>query len=187
MVNRYRLAFASLLTLGLMLAGKPAHVQGQPPSPKPTKEHALLKKNEGTWDATIKDLSDPSKPKVTKGVEVNKMTCGGLWLLSEFTGKMGDETFTGVGTMGYDPDKKKFVGTWVDSMQTYVGLTEGTLSDDGKTMTSWMEGKDPSGNPMKLKMVTKYKSDNEHTFTMILPLPGGKEMPMMEIEYKRKK
>ena len=83
--------------------------------PKPTPEHERLARDVGTWDATIKSwMQGPgSEPSVPKGVEVAKMMPGGLWVLSEFHGKFGDAAFHGQGQTGYDPVKKKYIGTWV--------------------------------------------------------------------------
>ena len=36
------------------------------------------------------------------------------------TGDMGGTTMTAIQTIGYDPEKKKYVGTWVDSTTTYL-------------------------------------------------------------------
>ena len=41
---------------------------------------------------------------------------GGLWVASTFQGDFGGMTFEGRGQFGYDPAKKKYVGTWIDSM-----------------------------------------------------------------------
>ena len=52
----------------------------------------------------------------SKGIEKNELLKGGLWLISRFEGEVVGTPFTGIGTFGYDPAEKKYVGTWVDTM-----------------------------------------------------------------------
>jgi len=159
-----------------------------PPMPKPTKEHGLLKQFEGTWDAVVKEFGAPGQPASTsKGVEVAKVIGGGLWVLSDYKGSMAGMTFEGHGIYGYDPEKKKVIGTWVDSMQTNLSPMEGGFDTSGKVLTLVMEGPGPDGKPIKWQMVTKFVDNDHHTFTMSFPGPDGKYLPMMEISYTRKK
>ena len=88
---------------------------------KPTDEHKIFASDEGTWDATVKSYNSgpDAEPSVSKGTEVNTLMHGGLWLLSKFEGDFGGEKFEGRGQFGYDPIKKKYVGTWIDSMSPH--------------------------------------------------------------------
>src|SRR5207237_6024874 len=90
--------------------------QGQEmPIPKPGPEHEILKKDVGVWDATVETTMEPGgKPNVTKGVETNTLLGGGLWMVQDFKGEFMGVPFQGHGVAGYDPFKKKYVGTWVD-------------------------------------------------------------------------
>jgi Protein of unknown function (DUF1579) len=91
----------------------------QEPS-KPLPEHKILASDEGTWDATIRMYAGgpDAEPSVSKGSEVNEVLPGGLWVLSKFEGEFGGMKFHGRGQFGFDPVKKKYVGTWLDSMST---------------------------------------------------------------------
>jgi isopentenyldiphosphate isomerase len=87
----------------------------------------------------------------------------------------------------YDPEKKKYVSVWVDSMSARPLLLEGTYDKEKKTMTMTGEAPGPDGNPAKHKMVT-HTPDNDHqTFTMYMVGPDGQETKVMTIEYTRKK
>ena len=81
----------------------------------------------GTWDATIKTyMAGPgAEPSVSKGTEVNEVMPGGLWVLSKFDGDFGGMKFQGRGQFGFDPIKKKYVGTWIDSTSTILSMLEG--------------------------------------------------------------
>jgi hypothetical protein len=165
---------------------------GGPPQSKPTAEHKILAADEGTWDGTIKAyMAGPeSDPAVSKGVEVNTVMPGGLWLLSKFQGEFGGMPFEGRGQFGYDPLKKKYVGTWVDSMSPTLSVLEGTYDAKTRTMTYVGEGVDPdTKSKYTQKMVTTTKDDGTRVFTLIMKSDqtGGKEAKFMEIAYTKRK
>jgi hypothetical protein len=111
----------------------------------------------------------------------------GLWLITDFKGDMMGTPFQGHGTSGWDPGKKKYVGTWVDTMSTGVSLSEGTYDPATKSLTSWMEGPDMTGKVTKMRAVTEWKSPDNRVFTMYATGPDGKEVPGMRITYTRHK
>lgn len=151
--------------------------------PQPGPQHELLKEAEGTWDAVIKGSEGPE----VKGTATGKMTCGGLWLASEFKMDIGGQEFQGRGLDGYDLDKKKFVSVWVDSMSTAPLLFEGDYDAASKTLTLTAQGKGPDGATTKFKSVSKSRDKDHHTFQMFVTGSDGKETLMMTIEYTRKK
>ena len=107
-----------------------------PPMPPPGPEHEMLKKDVGTWDATVEMFMAPgAPPAVSKGTETVTMM-GGFWQLTEFKSEMMGQPFEGRGAMGYDPAKKKFVGTWVDTMAPAYYTVEGTYDAATKTLTA---------------------------------------------------
>jgi hypothetical protein len=163
-----------------------ARAQDMPPMPKPGPEHDVLKKAVGTWDATVEMLMPPAPP--SKGTETTALGPGGLWLVTDFkAAEMMGSPFQGHGVEGWDPAKKKYVGTWVDSMSTAIALSESTYDAASKSMNGTMSVTGPDGQPMKLKTVTQYKDDDTRVFTMYMPGPDGKEAASMRITYKRRK
>jgi hypothetical protein len=177
-------------TLGaVFLTGPVAAQEGMPPAPKPGPEHAILKQDEGAWDATVEMFMAPGAPPMTsKGVETNAIGCGGLCLITDFKGEMGPgQPFHGHGTSVWDPGKKKYVGTWTDSMSSGIALGESTYDAAAKTMTGTMEGADATGKVSKMKSVVQYKDANTRVFTMYMTGPDGKEVPGMTITYVKRK
>lgn len=162
--------------LAVALAAPAARAQ-QPAKPGP--EHEILKKMEGTWDATMKMMGQESKATATY-----KMDLDGLWLTSTFEGSFGGEKFSGRGLDSYDPAKKKFVSVWVDSMTTSPMLMEGTYDKDKKTLTMTGDGPGMDGKPVKFKSVSEMPDDDTINFSMYMG--DGKE-PGFTITYKRKK
>ena len=182
------LALACLATWSL---ASTATAQESPPVQKPLPEHKILAADEGTWDATIRMYAGgpDAEPAVSKGSEVNEVLPGGLWVLSKFEGDFGGMKFHGRGQFGYDPVKKKYVGTWLDSISTVLSVLEGEYDAKTKTMTFVGEGFDP-GQKAKFtqKMVTTTKDDDSRVFTLYMKYEGQPaEVKFMEIAYTKRK
>lgn len=186
---------ALILVAGLAI-GAPAGAQDTPPSqapdhampmPKPGPEHEIFKDDAGTWEATVETFMSPgAAPMVSKGVEVNTIGCSGLCLITDFRGEMmPGMTFQGHGVATYDAAKKKYVGSWTDSMSSGLAVSEATWDPTARTMTGHMEGPDMTGKVVKIKSVVEYKDRNSRVFTMYTPAAGGNETVSMRITYKR--
>jgi hypothetical protein len=174
----------SLAALSASLLALAAPALAQPPMPQPGPEHEMLKKDVGTWDATVEMFMEPgAPPSSSKGTETVTMM-GGFWQVSEFKAEMMGQPFEGRGAAGYDPAKKKYVGTWIDTMTPAYYTMEATYDAATKTMTSTMEGPDPSGQVTKTKATTEWKDPDTRVFTMYGP--DGKSAGM-RITYKRRK
>jgi len=151
--------------------------------PTPGPEHEFLKSEAGTWDATV-EMNTPGGPVSSKGVETNTLGCGGLCLISDFKGEMmPGTTFEGHGVTAYDPAKKKYVGSWTDSMSKGLMTGESTWDPATKTSTGWMEGPDMTGTVMKVKSVVEHKDADTRVFSMY----GPDGAVGMTITYKRRK
>lgn len=170
--------------LGLALAA-PSAAQAPPP-PTPGPEHKVLAMEAGTWDATVEMFMPGAPPMTSKGTETNTIGCGGLCLISDFKGEFGGMPFHGHGTSTWDSNKKKYVGTWIDSMSSGLSLSEGTYDAAAKKTTSTMEGPDPTGKIVKSKAVVEYKDANTRVMSMFTTGPDGKEVPTMKISYTKK-
>ena len=181
-----KLAFLCLAASALAPS---AEAQGPPPVPEPTAEHKLLAADAGTWDATIKTFLGGPEPLVSKGVEVNEVMTGGLWVLSRFEGSFGPAKFEGRGQYSYDAAKKKYVGTWIDSMAPTVSVLEGTYDAKAKTMSYVGDGYDPAQQvKYTQRMVTTMKDDGTRVFTLYMKYEGAPaEAKFMEITYTKRK
>ncbi len=175
-----------LAALGALL---PLTAAAQPPMPKPGPEHALLKEDAGTWDAAVESFMAPgAPPAISRGVETNTLGCGGLCLITDFKGEMmPGMTFHGHGTTTYDPAKKKYVGSWTDSMSAGLMVSESTWDAEKKTVSGTSESPDMTGKVVKMRSVVEYKTPDNRVFTMYGPGPDGKEAMMMRITYTRRK
>lgn len=147
---------------------------------KPGKEHAFLAETEGEWTVTIESPGGDMTGKC-----VYKMAHNGVWLTSELDMKMPEGPFTGQGLDTFDPNKKKFVSVWVDSMSATPVILEGNRSADGKKITMTGKGPAPDGTSTDYKTETEYVSKDKHIFKMWMGTTSGD--PMMVATYTRKK
>jgi hypothetical protein len=157
-----------------------------PPMPTAGPEHAVLKEDVGTWDASIEVLMPGAPAGASKGVEVNTLGCNGLCLATQFNGQVMGAPFQGAGVTTWDPQKKKYVGSWSDSMTAGLATSEGTWDAAKKTLNATMATPDGAGGTVTLRSVVEY-TDAKRVFTLYMPGPDGKEVPSMRITYTRQK
>ena len=158
-----------------------------PVMPKPGPEHEVLKPLAGEWDATVESFAAPGQPPMlAKGIETGTMI-GGFWLVSDFKSEVMGQPFLGRSTLGYDPAKKKYVSTWIDSMTPSLSVGESDYDAATKTFTGWTDAVDHRGRPTRFKMVTVFKDPATRISTMSMKGPDGKEMMVMRITYTRQR
>lgn len=184
-----RIHRALLPTVVMGLFGATVAAAQMPPMPKPGPEHQVLAMDAGTWDAVVETMQAPGGPTMTsKGSEIGTVGCGGLCLVTDFNAElMPGMPFSGRGMTTYDPAKKKYVGSWTDSMSAGLLLSEGIYDPAAKTVTSWMEGPDMTGAVVKSKSVTQHTDADHRVMTMYMTGPDGKDMQTMKISYTRRK
>lgn len=181
-----KLTQAALVAVAAVVLAGAALAQDMP-MPKPGPEHKVLEMDAGTWDATVEVSMAPGQPPmVSQGTETSTMGCGGLCLITDFKSTMAGAPFHGHGTSTWDPGKKKYVGSWTDSMSAGISIGESTYDPATKTATGFMEGPDMTGKVVKSKSIVEYKDANTRVFTMFMTGPDGKEVPSMKITYKRR-
>lgn len=154
--------------------------------PTPTAQHAWLERFVGEWDFEMEAAMGPDgATSKSKGTDQARMI-GGFWLVSEAANN--DFPFRCVLTLGYDPRKAKYVGTFVDSMTGYLWQYLGTVDATGQTLSLETEGPSPvaEGQTTRFREVTEFKSDKERVFTSSMQLPDGNWVVGCTIRFRRK-
>jgi hypothetical protein len=177
------------LVVTLMAGAAVLRAQDAPQMPAPQKEHEWLRQFAGEWETEAEAILEPGKPPMKcKGTE-SARTIGGFWIVAENKGTFMDVPVTGVMTLGYDPQKKKYVGTWLCSMSNYLWTYEGTVDAAGKVLTLETEGPCPmaAGKLTRFKDVTEFKSKDHKVLTSSMRAEDGKWVTFATINCRRKK
>jgi hypothetical protein len=158
-------------------------------TPEPQQEHRWLHKLVGDWtyegEAPMKPGQAPEKFSGTESVR----KVGELWVIGEGRGPMpGGEEATSVLTLGYDPQKQTFVGTWIGSMMAQLWVYEGELDAGAGRLTLNTEGPSMQGDGTlaKYREVMELLDDDRRTFTSQFQGEDGSWQQMMTMTYRRK-
>lgn len=156
----------------------------------PNQFHERLGKRVGEWDIEFTMIPGPGMPPmVTRGTAKISWLFQGRWLKEEFKSTLMGMPFEGFSLMGYSNFKKKYVGTWVDSMSTSLLSFEGNPGKDGKTLfLSGAMDEPMTGEHDKLcRMITREVGDDEFVFEMHDMSIGEADTKVFWIKYTRKK
>jgi hypothetical protein len=157
---------------------------------EPQKEHEWLQQLIGEWTFEVEATVEPGcAPGHFQGTE-SVRTLGGLWIVAEGQGEMpGGGTATTMMTLGYDPQKKRYLGTWIGSMMTHLWIYDGALDAAGKVMALDTEGPNMAaeGKMAKFKDVIELKSDAHRLLSSHMLGDDGKWHHFMTANYRRKK
>jgi hypothetical protein len=152
---------------------------------EPQKEHAWLQRFLGTWDY---DHDCPENPgKKLKGRQTFS-SLGGFWIVGDGTGEMpGGGPAKMLLTIGYDPAKGRYVGTWVGSMMANLWVYDGELDATGKVLTLQADGPSFSGDGtiVTYQDIIEVKSDDHYEFRGQVRQPDGSWHVFMRSDYRR--
>jgi hypothetical protein len=190
--NIMRRLYSTIITCLTLLcadAGFAQELPEMPEMPKPTKEHAWLEQLAGKWDTETEIFAIPGQPPIKVEGEESSRMIGGFWYLAEAKGDIMGTPYTGIMTLGYDAEKKSYVGTWVDSMGGYMWNYKGTVDDEGKTLTLETKGPCPlkPGQIVDFKEVFEIKDKDHKVFTSSMKQDDDTWTKMLTVNYIRKK
>lgn len=153
----------------------------------PGEHHDHLERMAGAWTYTIKMWMDPNAPPSESTGEVEaKMTFGGRYLESHWTGNFEGMEFHGVDIAGFNKAAGHYEGHWHDNMGTGQMFSTGSCSEDGRVREGSAEGIDPmTGKKAKSRSVLEFTDDDHFTLTSWRVTPEG-EHKEMEIRATRK-
>jgi hypothetical protein len=131
----------------------------------------------------------PDQPSMKNKGQETVRSLGGLWTIGEGSGEApGGGTCDSIMTLGYDPQTKRFVGTFIASMMTHLWPYNGTLDAAGKVLTLDSEG--PSfagdGTMARYQDIIEFLSDDHRTLSSQVLGADGQWQPFMKAHYRRK-
>lgn len=156
---------------------------------KPQHEHDWLQKLVGNWTCETECSMGPDQaPMKWKGRETTR-TLGGLWVICEGEGEMPDgDVGRTVMTLGFDPSRSLFVGSFVGSMMTHLWLYEGSLDASEKVLTLNAEGPDMTQKRMAMYHdIIEIVSDDHRMLSSEIQLEDGSWHRFMTGHYHRVK
>ena len=156
---------------------------------EPQKEHQWLQKFLGEWTSEAEATMDPGKPpEIFKGTE-SVRSLGGLWIVAEGQGEMpGAGTVVTIMTLGYDPQKKRYTGTWIGSMMNHLWVYDGGLDAAERVLTLDTEGPGMTDQSKtdRYRDVIEFKSGDHRVLTSHHLGDDGTWRPFMTAHYRRK-
>jgi Protein of unknown function (DUF1579) len=152
-------------------------------------EHRWLQKLVGDWTYETEALMGPDQPPEKSSGTESVRSLDGLWILAEGQGEMpGCGAVTTILTLGYDPQKQRYVGTWVGSMMNYLWIYDGEMDAAGQVLTLSAEGPSMMADDKmgKYRDVIEFKSDDHRVLTSHMLGNDGQWHQFMTANYRRK-
>jgi len=155
---------------------------------EPQQEHRWLEKLLGEWTYETEAVMEPGKPPVKASGTESVRSLGSAWVLCEGRGEMPDgNTATTVMTLGYDPKKGRYVGTYIGSMMAFLWVYDGGLDPSSKVLTLDTEGPGFSGDGKlaKYKDIVEIKDDDHRVLRSEYLGDDGEWHSFMTMTYRR--
>lgn len=155
---------------------------------EPQQEHEWLRQLIGQWTFESECPAEPGQPpQKFKGVE-NVRSIGALWTVAEGQGEMpGGGEAKMMHTLGYEPSRKCFVGTWLGSMMTWLWIYQGSLDESRRVLTLETEGPAMSGDGKlaKYRDVIELVDNDRRLLKSYLQKDDGEWQQFVTVTYRR--
>jgi hypothetical protein len=161
-----------------LLAGSNRSLRAAEQNGQQRKEEAWLERFVGEWEA------ESSGTKVSEAARMM-----GPWMIDEIKIDIKNGPMHGMLTLGYEPQRKKYVGTWIDSKTRFLWVYEGTVDPSGKVLTLETEGPNPMvpGKLFKARDVHSFTDQDHRTLTSSMLGEDGKWHTFQNLKCQRTK
>lgn len=153
-------------------------------------EHRWLQQLVGRW--TYGNAPGQDGPPCEGSETVRAI--GELWVQCEGHGSMPDgQPAVTVMTLGYDPRRGRFVGSWVGSMMSHQWVYDGCLDAERRVLTLETEGPactadgelDPGGRTARYRDVIELRGADERVLSSFMRGDDGEWTSIMTMVYRR--
>lgn len=154
---------------------------------EPEEAHRWLEQLLGDWEVRT---SEPGNEGGASGPWTEHVrSLQGLWIVCEGQGTMPGGSFgQTLMTLGYNPETKRYLGTWVGSMMTHMWVYDGELDPGGKSLSLYCEGPDfeSPGKTARYRDVITLIDQSRRLLTAQVQTSDGSWKDMMAAEYTRR-
>lgn len=158
-------------------------------TPQPaSSEHSWLQKLVGDWTWESDCQMGPGQPPFKGSGRETVRPLGDYWIVAEGEGSMpGGGSYQMLITIGYDPAKAKFVGTFVASMMPLLWVYEGALDRAAGRLTLAAEGPSMTGDgsTSQYEDIVEIDATGERLFRARVRGADGSWNEFMVTRYKR--
>lgn len=157
--------------------------------PEPSPEHLWLHQLIGEWIVESEFQMAPDQPLMkTTGREVVR-GLGKFWTIGEGVGDSPEGgSCDSIMTLGYDPQTKRFVGSFIAAAMSHFWPYNGSLDESGKALTLNSVGPSFSGDGTMANYqdVIEVLAPDHRTLTARLQNADGSWRQFMTTHYRRK-
>lgn len=108
-------------------------------------QHRWLHQLIGEWTYRSESTKEPGQCHWQGSETVRSL--GGVWIVAEGKGAMPDGNIgLTMMSLGFDPARKRFTGTWMGSMLSYLWVYDGELDEAGRSLTLKCDGPSMAGD-----------------------------------------
>lgn len=155
--------------------------------PEPRAEHRWLQRLVGTWSVDVQMDLGPDTPPMTSTGRETVRSFGELWTIGEGVNESPLGASESIMTLGYDPERGRFVGTFIGSTMTHLWPYDGALDPSGKVLT--LDSVGPSfasdGTMAKYQDIIEFLDEDHRTLSARVQGPDGSWTPFMKAQYRR--
>lgn len=154
----------------------------------PQKEHLWLHKLVGEWTFEG-SMMEPGKPQEKFDGTESVRLLGDIWIIAEGHVKTPEGCpGTTMMTLGYSPEKGRFVGTFIGTMMTHLWLYDGALDENEKSLVLESYGPDMSGEGKmwQFRDVIEFEDDDHRTMRSYMLDDDGQWRELMKTHYRRR-
>lgn len=167
--------------------------QDCPMTVEPRREHKWLQQLIGDWTWEGECNMGPDQPPWKSTGTEQFRALGDLWVIGEGESEMPDGGKAhNMMTLGFDPQKQQFVGSFVASCMAHLWVYQrGELDAAGRTLSLYAEGPnmspDANGSTALYRDVIEIKSDDHRTMTSAMQNDDGTWTQFLQAHYHRQK
>lgn len=161
---------------------------------KPGEEHKRLHPFAGKFKVTSRSYMDTKQPKqeggksqTSTGTATNAWILDGRFVQMQVETTMNQQSFKGMGFIGYDKIRKEYVSIWMDNVGTGIARATGTYDEGkGQLVETGTFSCPVTGDTQKeFRAEWKIVDEDTITYTMYETGDDGQQTKTMEVEYER--